>query len=177
MTYMNPVVAMGLPEFASRAAKGGVDGVIVPDLSLEESGEVREALDAQGVDHVQLVAPSTQDERARAIGSASRGFLYVVARYGTTGTRPSLSEDLNSRLASLRRATSLPLAVGFGVSTREHVRALARIGADGVVVGSAIVRRIAEDPTPAAVEGVVADLAGGLASGRATSPVPRDSSS
>src|SRR5206468_1462229 len=83
MTYMNPVLAMGLPTFAERAASAGVDGVVVPDLSLEASPEIREALDAHGVDMIQLVAPSTPPTRAAAIADASRGFLYVVASYGT----------------------------------------------------------------------------------------------
>lgn len=159
MTYMNPVLAMGLDAFAKRAADAGVDGVIVPDLSLEDSDEVREVLDARGVDHVQLVAPSTDEVRAKAIGRASRGFLYVVARYGTTGTRDALPEDLGARLGILRRVTSLPLAVGFGVTTPDHVRSLAAAGADGVVVGSAIVKFATEDARPAAVEKFVASLA------------------
>ncbi|MGQ0798221.1 MAG: tryptophan synthase subunit alpha [Methanobacteriota archaeon] len=159
MTYMNTVLAMGLDTFAERAARAGIDGVIVPDLSLEESDEVREVFDKRAVDHVQLVAPSTDEARAKAIGRASRGFLYVVARYGTTGTRDALPEDLGARLGVLRRTTSLPLAVGFGVTTADHVRSLAAAGADGVVVGSAIVKFAAEDARPAAVEKFVASLA------------------
>jgi len=162
MTYLNPILAMGLEAFAAKAHDAGLDGVIVPDLSLEESDDVRQALDAVHVDHIQLVAPSTPDERARAIGHASRGFLYVVARYGTTGTRADLPEDLGDRLKALRRVTALPLAVGFGVSTADHVRTLARMGADGVVVGSAIVKRVAEDPRPKATEIFVRTLASGL---------------
>ncbi len=162
MTYMNPILAMGLKPFAIRASAAGVDGVIVPDLSLEESGELRDVLDATQVDLIQLVAPSTPDGRARAIGAASRGFLYAVARYGTTGTRTGLPTELGPRLTALREQTSLPLAVGFGVSTRDHVRALAALGADGVVVGSAIVTEIARAPNSEAVEAFVADLASGL---------------
>jgi len=162
MTYMNPVLAMGLDTFAKRAADAGVDGVIVPDLSFEDSDEVREVLDARGVDHVQLVAPSTDEARAKEIGRASRGFLYVVARYGTTGTRDALPEDLGARLGILRRVTSLPLAVGFGVTTPDHVRSLVAAGADGIVVGSAIVKFAAEDARPAAVEKFVAGLASAL---------------
>lgn len=162
MTYLNPVLAIGLKPFVDRAAAAGVDGVIVPDLSLEESPEVREVFDAAHVDLVQLVAPSTEEARARAIGAASRGFVYVVARYGTTGVRSELPEDLSSRIATLHRTTSLPLAVGFGVSTPEHVRTLAAAGADGVVVGSAIVRTAAVDSDPRTVEAFVRDLASGL---------------
>ena len=162
MTYMNPVLAMGLAAFAARASAAGVDGVIVPDLSLEESGELRDVLDAAHLDLIQLVAPSTPDPRARAIGAASRGFLYVVARYGTTGTRTGLPAELGPRLTALRGETSLPLAVGFGVSTPEHVRSLAGLGADGIVVGSAIVSEIARSSRPEDLEAFVGGLASGL---------------
>ncbi len=162
MSYLNPILSVGLKPFADRAAAAGVDGVIVPDLSLEESGEVREAFDFAHVDLVQLVAPSTAEARARAIGDASRGFVYVVARYGTTGVRSDLPEDLRDRLASLHRVTPLPLAVGFGVSTAEHVRTLVASGADGVVVGSAIVRKAAEASDPGAIETFVRGLASGV---------------
>lgn len=162
MTYLNPILAMGLDSFAERAAASGVDGVIVPDLSLEESAEVAGALDPTHVDLVQLVAPSTPEARARSIGEASRGFVYVVARYGTTGVHSDLPEGLPGRLAALHRAIRLPLAVGFGVSSPDHVRTLASCGADGVVVGSAIVRKATEDPDPDVVEAFVRDLAGGV---------------
>ncbi len=176
MSYLNPILAMGLDSFARAAADVGLDGLIVPDLSLEESADIRLALDTHGLDHIQLVAPSTPPDRARAIASASRGFLYVVARYGTTGTREELPPELPSRLQALRSVTDLPLAVGFGVTTHDHVQALRRAGADGVVVGSAIVRRIGESADPAAVESFVAELAGGLRGSEVTSPVPRGSS-
>ncbi len=164
MTYLNPMLATGVQPFADRASAAGVDGIIVPDLSLEESPEVREVLDAAQIDLVQLVAPSTMEARARAIGAASRGFVYVVARYGTTGVRSDLPEDLHGRIAALHRATSLPLAVGFGVSTPDHVRTLAAAGADGVVVGSAIVRKAAEAADPGSVEAFVRGLASGVRS-------------
>lgn len=170
MTYLNPVLALGLDAFAEHAAAAGVDGVIVPDLSLEESAEVTEALDPVGIDLVQLVAPSTEEARARSIGEASRGFVYVVARYGTTGVHSDLPKDLSDRLARLHRAASLPLAVGFGVSTQDHVRALAAYGADGIVVGSAVVRKAAENPDPAVVEAFVRDLAAGVRAPASTLP-------
>ncbi len=158
MTYLNPVLAMGLEPFANRATAAGVDGLIVPDLSLEESADVRRVLDGDGIDLVQLVAPSTTEPRARSIGAASRGFVYVVARYGTTGIRSELPEDLRDRIEVLHRATPLPLAVGFGISTPDHVRTLAAAGADGVVVGSAIVRKAAEAADPKAIESFVSSL-------------------
>lgn len=159
MTYMNPIEAFGPSAFPVKAAQAGVDGVIIPDVSFEESDAIRESFDGHGVDFIQLVAPSTPVDRARRIGRASRGFLYVVARYGTTGTRDTLPADLASRLADLRTATSLPLAVGFGVTSREHVLALSRMGADGIVVGSAVVRMIEGGSTPEAIERFVAGLA------------------
>jgi tryptophan synthase alpha chain len=162
MTYMNPILAMGLSDFGRDAARVGVDGVIVPDLSLEESDELRETLDSVGVDHVQLIAPSTPQVRAGAIADASRGFLYVVARYGTTGTRAELPRDLGGRLKTLKRLTNLPLAVGFGVSTSDQVRQVAALGADGVVVGSAIVNQIASNPDPDGVEAFVRRLTSGF---------------
>ena len=127
------------------------------------------------MDHIQLVAPSTSPDRAAAIARASRGFLYVVARYGTTGTRTSLPEDLSSRILALHQVTSLPLGVGFGVSTKDQVRSLASAGADGIVVGSAIVRHAAESPDPKYVRDFVAALAAGLPLGAPTSPVLRGS--
>ena len=174
MTYMNPVLAMGVPTFADRAASAGVDGVIVPDLSLEGSPEVQDALEALGVDMIHLVAPSTPPARAAAISESSRGFLYVVARYGTTGVRSNLPEDLRGRITALHRVSSLPLGVGFGVTTGDHVRAVAAAGADGVVIGSSIVRRAAERRNAEDVRKFVAELATGLAVERPTSPVLRD---
>src|SRR5712692_1895746 len=161
-TYMSPVRGMGLAAFASQCSKADVDGVIVPDLSLEESDEMRSNLDGHGVEYIQLVAPSTPGHRARSIGRASRGFLYVVARSGTTGAHADIPLDLETRLRLLRRCTSLPLAVGFGISTRDHVHAVARMGADGVAVGSATVRTIREDSRPEAVEAFVRDLYAGV---------------
>lgn len=163
MTYVNPVLSMGISRFAARAVAAGVDGVIVPDVSLETSAEIREAFDGEGLDHIQLVAPSTPLRRAAHIGRGSRGFLYVVARYGTTGVRSSLPEDLAGRIRSLHGVTELPLGVGFGVSTREQVRDLAAAGADGVVVGSAIVRHASENPDPVRMRCFIRELAAGTA--------------
>src|SRR5205823_6195278 len=108
-TYANPVLAMGISRFAADSAASGVDGVILPDVSLEASGEFREAFDREGVDHIQLVAPSIPLRRAAEIGRASRGFLYVVAWHGTTGVRSEVPEDLANRIRSLRGVTHLPL--------------------------------------------------------------------
>lgn len=172
MTYVNPVFAMGLSRFAERAVAAGVDGVILPDVSLEVSTEIREAFEERGLDHIQLVAPSTPSDRASAIACASRGFLYVVARYGTTGERSELPEDLAARIRRLHGATDLPLGVGFGVSTRDQVHDVAAAGADGVVVGSAIVRHASKNADPASVRKFVGELASGLVLGPATALAP-----
>jgi tryptophan synthase alpha chain len=169
-TYANPVLAMGISRFAADSAASGVDGVILPDVSLEASAGFREAFDREGVDHIQLVAPSIPLGRAAEIGRASRGFLYVVAWQGTTGVRSNLPEDLASRIRSLRGVTHLPLCVGFGVSTREQVHVVAAAGADGVVVGSALVGLAAKDGHPARVEKFVGQLATGLAHGADAAP-------
>ena len=162
MSYANPVFAMGLETFAEQARAAGVDGVVVPDLSWEDSDEISGALDGCGLDGIQLVAPSTPVGRAAAIAESSRGFLYVVSRFGTTGARADLPNDVPARISDLHRVTDLPLAVGFGVTTAQHVRSLADAGADGIVVGSAIVQKIAEDAKPEAIARFVAELTSGL---------------
>ena len=164
MSYANPLYAMGLETFAEQARDAGVDGLIVPDLSWEDSDEISGALDPCGLDGIQLVAPSTPVERAAAIAESSRGFLYVVSRFGTTGAQADLSDGLPARISDLHRVTDLPLAVGFGVATAARVRALSGAGADGIVVGSAIVRRIGEGATPEAIARFVAELTASLPS-------------
>lgn len=159
MTYYNPLVRMGLNAFARRAAAAGVDGVIVPDLPVEEAGGLRRA--ARGrLDTVFLAAPTSTPDRLRRIGRTSRGFVYYVSLEGVTGERRALAAGLAAAVRRLRRATRLPIAVGFGVSTPAHVRSVARAGADGVVVGSALVRRIAAGARPAAVGAFVRRLQG-----------------
>ena len=164
MSYANPLYAMGLETFAEQARDAGVDGLIVPDLSWEDSEEISGALDPCGLDGIQLVAPSTPVERAAAIAESSRGFLYVVSRFGTTGAQADLSDGLPARISDLHRVTDLPLAVGFGVATAARVRALSGAGADGIVVGSAIVRRIGEGATPETIARFVAELTASLPS-------------
>lgn len=165
MTYVSPVLAMGLDRFAKEAAASGVDGIILPDVSLEASGEFRDAFGPEGIDHIQLLAPSTPMGRAAEIARVSRGFLYVVARYGTTGVRSDVPGDVRSRIRRLHGVTNLPLGIGFGVSTRDQVQTLAVAGADGVVVGSAIVRHASNHGDPARVREFVGELAAGLARG------------
>ena len=167
MCYANMVFAPGLDAFVERLADTGACGVIVPDLPLEESAELREACDARGLALVPLVAPTTTPERLAAIGSAARGFLYTVSVVGTTGERDSVQESLAAVIARARASTEVPVAVGFGISTPEHARQAADAGADGVIVGTRLVRAAGEGAdAPAAVSSVVGELAAGLARAR-----------
>jgi len=143
MTYYNPVMAFGLRAFAESAVKVGVDGVIVPDLPPEEGGPLRAETDAVGLDLIHLAAPTSTPERLRLIARQSRGFVYLVSLTGVTGERPALPAGLESQIRALRLVTTKPVCVGFGISTPEHVAAVGR-SADGVIVGSAIVRLIEE---------------------------------
>jgi tryptophan synthase alpha chain len=160
MVYANVVLTAGPEAFALRAASAGAAGLIVPDLPHEEAGQVRAACDAEGLALVPLVAPTSTPERVRAIGADARGFVYTVSVTGTTGERGALPAGLEVTVSRVRRATELPVAVGFGISTPAQVRAVAEI-ADGVVVGSRLVRAAVEGGAEA-VERVVAELARAL---------------
>lgn len=138
-TYYNPIDRIGVERFALEAAEAGAAGAIVPDLALEESSELRDALAARGLEFPLLVAPSTPRERAGRIAAAATGFVYVVSRLGVTGAAktPDLA-PLRAQLASLREVTDKPLAVGFGLGRAADVREVAAL-ADGVVIGSALI--------------------------------------
>lgn len=167
MCYANMVFARGPEEFVDRLAEAGASGLIVPDLPLEEADAVREPCERAGLALVPLIAPTTPPERMRAIGAGARGFLYAVSVVGTTGERESVQAHLRDVLARAKESTSVPVAVGFGISTPAHARAAADAGADGVIVGTRLVRAAGEsaDP-PAAVGEVVRELAAGLQPGR-----------
>jgi tryptophan synthase alpha chain len=141
MTYYNPVLAFGLKAFARTAADAGVDGVIVPDLPHEEAGPLRAETEPAGLDMVQMVAPTSTPARVKAIARLSRGFIYLVSVTGVTGERRQLPPDLEAQIRTLRLVTTKPVCVGFGVSTPAQVAEVGRF-ADGVAVGSAIVRTI-----------------------------------
>ncbi len=160
MVYANVVLQAGLSTYAQRAAAAGAVGLIVPDLPHDEAGELRESCDAQDLALVPLVAPNTARDRLEAIGEDARGFVYAVSLTGTTGERSVLPPELPAMVEGVRAATSLPVAVGFGISTSEHASAVADI-ADGVIVGSRIVRAAAEEGA-AGVGVVVAELARAL---------------
>ncbi|MBN2329984.1 MAG: tryptophan synthase subunit alpha [Candidatus Omnitrophica bacterium] len=143
MTYYNLFFCYGLEAFAHDAAAAGVDGVIVPDLPVEESEEFQKALDAEGIALIYLVAPTSTDERIRKIAQRARGFIYYVSRTGVTGLQKDVSSDLESNLKRLQSLVDLPIAVGFGVSTPEQAASISHL-ADGVIMGSAIVKLIGE---------------------------------
>jgi len=138
MTYLNPLMRMGLPRVATALRDAGIGGVIVPDLPPDMAGPWLSASD--GIDTVFLAAPTSTPERLAKVGAMSRGFVYCVSSTGVTGERGELPPELGSLAARVKAATRLPVAVGFGVSTPEQAAAVAGL-ADGVIVGSAIVRR------------------------------------
>jgi tryptophan synthase alpha chain len=167
MCYANLVYARGVERFADELAGRGISGLIVPDLPLEEAPEFLAACDAAGIALVPLVAPTTPPERLAAIGANARGFVYTVSVTGTTGERAGVSGELAGVIERTKAATEVPVALGFGISTPGDAAAAADAGADGVIVGSRLVRAAAEadaageDPA-AAVGAAVAELSGAL---------------
>jgi tryptophan synthase alpha chain len=161
MTYYNPLLAFGLTSFAKTAVDAGADAVIVPDLPYEESEPLRAQAEATGLDLVQFVAPTSTPARAKAIARVARGFIYVVSLTGVTGERRELPKELESQMRTLRLVTTRPLCVGFGVSTPDQVAAVGRL-ADGVIVGSAIVRKIEEHAGTSNLVEQVGDLIASL---------------
>ncbi|MGC9359940.1 MAG: tryptophan synthase subunit alpha [Anaerolineae bacterium] len=154
MGYYNPILARGLERYVQDCRSAGIDGLIVPDLPPEEAQELRAACDQLGLALIYLAAPTTDERRLQRLARETRGFLYVISRLGTTGGEMQVAEELRAQLA-LARDGAAPVAVGFGVSCPEHVRALAPL-VDGIIVGSAIVRRAPEGPS--AVEAFVREL-------------------
>ncbi len=150
MTYLNPVVRKGPDAFARAAAESGADGVLVSDLPPDEAPEVWRALDDAALDTVTLVAPTTDDSRLPLLLARARGFAYCLSRTGVTGRAAGYSGSIPDRVAALRARTTLPIAVGFGISNADDARALAGV-ADALVVGAAFMRAITEDPERGAV--------------------------
>lgn len=167
MCYANMVFAPGVDAFVERLARSGASGMIVPDLPHGEAPEVLQACDAHGVALIPLVAPTTTPERLAAIGASARGFLYTVSVVGTTGERRTVGEDLAATIERAKASTQVPVAIGFGISTPEQALQAAEAGADGVIVGTRLVRAADEAEDPAeAVGAVVGELAAGLAPAR-----------
>lgn len=143
-TYANPVLRMGTESFGRRAAEVGVDGVLVLDLPVEEAGEFRESMADRGIDMIFLLSPTTTTERIRRAGQLGRGFLYGISRLGVTGVRDHVAPGAQELAARIRAETTLPLALGFGISRPEHVRQIGQ-WADAAVVGSGLVQVIAQN--------------------------------
>jgi tryptophan synthase alpha chain len=166
-TYLNPVLRYGLDKLARAAAAQGIDGCLLTDLSVEEAEPYTAAMHQAGLDTVFLAAPTSTGHRLELVAKYSTGFVYLVSRTGVTGERASISEGAAPLVSAMRKTTQLPLAVGFGISTAAQVRAVGAI-ADGVVVGSALVRVIeqhgASGELPARLEALARELAGGLPS-------------
>jgi tryptophan synthase alpha chain len=144
-SYFNPLLRYGLDRLATDAAAAGVDGVLVTDLPPEEAGEWIACARPAGLDTVFLAAPTSPEARLTRVAECSRGFVYAVSRTGVTGEREAISDDAAGLVGRLKALTDTPVALGFGLSTPEQVRAAAGV-ADGVVVGSAIVRFLEENP-------------------------------
>ena len=143
-SYLNPILQFGLDNFCAAAASAGVDGALVTDLPVEEATDYLRVMKAHKLAPVFLAAPTSTDERLRAIGKHSRGFVYAISRTGITGTRQEVAGDARSLVQRLRAFTKLPIAVGFGVSTPEQFAEVGQF-ADAAVIGSAIVRRIEQN--------------------------------
>ena len=150
MCYANPIFARGAERFADSLVRAGVSGLIVPDLPLEEAADIRSICDGHGLALVPLVAPTTPDDRLQRIGADARGFLYTVSLTGTTGERAAL--DLGGLAAVIARAaahTEVPVVVGFGIGTPDQAREAVDAGAEGVIIGSRLVRAAGETENPA----------------------------
>ncbi|GAC1316279.1 MAG: tryptophan synthase subunit alpha [Thermoleophilaceae bacterium] len=161
MAYANPVLAAGPQAFVARAFDAGASGLIVPDLPHDEAAPLRGACDARGLALVPLAAPTSSPQRIAEIGADARGFVYTVSLTGTTGERAELPPELARTVASVRAVASVPVAVGFGISTAEQARAVGDL-ADGVIVGTRLVRAAGEGGA-GAVRATVSELAAALA--------------
>lgn len=142
LTYMNPVHHYGYEAFFEKCEETGVDGIITPELPFEEKGELKDFAERHGVDLISMIAP-TSDERIQMIAKEATGFVYVVSSLGVTGVRSSITTDVESIIGKIKEVTGVPCAVGFGISTPEQAGAMAAVS-DGAIVGSAIVKIIAE---------------------------------
>ena len=144
MTYYNPVLKFGLEQFCSKCAKVGIDGLIIPDLPPEEGQELEKSTRSHGLDLVYLLSPASTEERIRLVADKASGFIYLVSLTGVTGARDDLPRELEGFVARVRKRTEKPLCVGFGVSTPDQARRIAKV-ADGVIVGSRLIQLLDED--------------------------------
>jgi tryptophan synthase alpha chain len=158
-SYLNPVVRMGMKDFCAKAADAGADGVLLTDMIVEEAAEYLDAMHACKLAPVFLAAPTSPDARLKAIAENSQGFVYAISRTGITGTQSHLTSDAADVVTRLKRFTQLPVAVGFGISNAEHVKAVGEF-ADAAVIGSAIVQLIEKTAPEQAASAVGAFVAG-----------------
>ena len=159
-SYLNPAVRMGMKTFCARAAEAGADGVLLTDMIVEEAGEYLAAMHEHKLAPIFLAAPTSPDARLKAIAAVSQGFVYAISRVGITGTQQKIAGDAAELVARLRKFTELPIAVGFGISNAEHVKAVGEF-ADAAIIGSALVALIEKsDPAeaPAAIGRFIAGL-------------------
>jgi tryptophan synthase alpha chain len=159
-SYLNPVVRVGMKDFCAKAAEAGADGVLLTDMIVEEAAEYLEAMHANKLAPVFLAAPTSPDARLKAIAENSQGFVYAISRTGITGTQSHLTSDAADVVTRLKRFTKLPVAVGFGISNAEHVKAVGDF-ADAAVIGSAIVQLI-EKTEPEQAAAAVGKFVAGL---------------
>jgi tryptophan synthase alpha chain len=165
-SYLNPVVRFGMEAFAKAAKDAGADGVLLTDMIVEEAAEYLRVMRGNDLAPVFLAAPTSPDERLKAIATHSQGFVYAISRVGVTGAQATLDTDARGLVERIKQFTKLPVALGFGVSTAEHVRAVAEF-ADAAVVGSAIVALIEKTPAAEAPK-VVGEFVRGLCGGGKT---------
>jgi tryptophan synthase alpha chain len=158
-SYLNPVVRMGMKTFCARAAEAGADGVLLTDMIVEEAAEYLDAMRENRLAPIFLAAPTSPDVRLKAIAGVSQGFVYAISRVGITGTQQKVAGDASELVARLRRFTTLPIAVGFGISNTEHVKAVGEF-ADAAIVGSALVALIEKTPAPDAAAAIGRFIAG-----------------
>lgn len=154
--YFNPIFAYGVDKFAGAAKEAGVDGVLVVDLPPEEAGELRVFTDAAGLDFISLVAPTTGKERLKTILKSATGFLYYISITGVTGTAQPKIDDIAREVAKIRKLTKMPIAVGFGISSATQAKAIGTL-ADGVVIGSAVVKLIDENRNSSDLVKIISD--------------------
>jgi tryptophan synthase alpha chain len=158
-SYLNPVVRMGMKTFCARTAEAGADGVLLTDMIVEEAGEYLAETKANGLAPIFLAAPTSPDARLKAIAGVSQGFVYAISRVGITGTQQKVAGDASELVTRLRQFTKLPIAVGFGISNAEHVKAVGEF-ADAAIIGSALVALIEKSPAKEAATAIGQFIAG-----------------
>jgi tryptophan synthase alpha chain len=157
MTYFNPIFTYGLKEFCSACSTSGIDGLIIPDLPLEEGSELETIMRGQNLDLIYLLSPASTDQRVRLVAERARGFIYLVSIMGVTGARDTLSADIGTFVNRVRQIANQPLCVGFGISNPKQAKQVARI-ADGVIVGSQIIRLMESQDNFMPIVNLIADL-------------------